>query len=203
MNSQKLRHVILTRFNLGLYDSPGADEWMEHRLPFFEKTRESVLSQKGDFEWWLAVDSRTPGWWLKKIFTDPRMHITNEHPKEFRCDGWTITTRLDNDDLYLPGAIKAIQSRFTHKEMVIDLRYSQLCDGVYYTSGIERDGWERQQPNSPFLSLIENGVTKTCYVRPHSRMLQIAKGIFASNDRLAVMVVHDRNLGNKIIGRKI
>jgi len=203
MNSQKLRHVILTRFNLGLYDTENPDEWMEHRMLYFSATRESVLSQKGDFEWWLAVDSLTPGWWLKKIFTDPRMHLTSEHPKEFRSKGWTITTRLDNDDLYLPGAIKAIQSRFAYKEVVIDLKYSQLCDGVYYTSGCKCDGWERKRPNSPFLSLVENGVTKTCYARQHSRMLETHDGIFASDDRLAVMVIHDRNLGNKIIGRKI
>ena len=120
----------------------------------------------------------------------------HEQPKEFRSRGWTITTRFDNDDLYLPGAIQAIQSRFRKKEMIIDLRYEQICDGVRYTS-------DRRSPNSPFLSLIENGAVKTCYARPHSKMLEVAKGVFASEEPLALMVIHDKNLGNKITGRKI
>lgn len=190
----KFKHVILTRYNLGLYDKTGAEQWMKHREILFRKTRESVLSQEGDFEWWLSVDERTPGWWLKKIFTDPRMHITFEHPKEFRCDGWVITTRLDNDDIYLPGAVKAIQSCFETKELVIDLRYEQLCDGDKSSS------W-RTRPNSPFLSLVSK--TRNCYARPHSKMLTEAPGVFASDDILAYMVLHDRNLGNKLIGKQI
>lgn len=196
MSLQKLRHVILTRYNLGLYDNEGAEEWMEHRFPLFVKTRDSVLSQEGDFEWWLSMDGRTPERWVKKIFTDSRMHITSDHPKEFRSDGWIITSRLDNDDLYLPGAVKVIQENFTEQEIVIDLMYEQIYNGNRYTS-------ERVQPNSPFLSLVENGAKRTCYARPHSKMLTEYKGVFACNEPMALMVIHDRNLGNRIVGKEI
>ena len=196
MSLQKLRHVILTRYNLGLYDREDADRWMKHRYPLFEKTRASVLEQEGDFEWILSVDERTPDRWVNELLSDSRMTASVEHPNKFRSEGWTITTRLDNDDLYLPGAIKAIQSCFSTKEIVIDLRYEQICDGVRYTSG-------RSRPKSPFLSLIENGAKRTCYARPHNKMAEEYLGKFASDKILAYMVIHDRNLGNKIIGRKI
>ena len=199
MSLKKFKHVILTRFNLGLYDTENADEWMKHRWPLFEKTRESVLSQDGDFEWWLCVDARTPDRWLNKM-ADECVHFTSEHPKEYEPDGWTITTRLDNDDLYLPGVVKAIQDCFIEEEIVVDLKYQQLCKGVLYSSGIERDGWERPRPNGPFLSLISK--EKNCYARPHSKMGQF-NSIFASDEVLAYMVIHDNNIGNQIVGRKV
>ena len=203
MNSQKLKHVILTRFNLDLYDrdSRTANEWMDHRMEYFERTRESVLSQDCEFEWILAMDSRTPNKYLHDIITDDRMTITRKDPRGYNPKGWTITTRLDNDDLYRPGAIDAIQFCASTKELVIDLRYQQLCYGVLYSSGKKFEGWERPKPNSPFISLVSKD--SNCYARPHSKMLEDNKGIFASNDPLAYMVIHDRNLGNKIVGRKI
>ena len=122
------------------------------------------------------------------------MSIIHDHPNTYKPDGWTITTRFDNDDLYLPGAVKAIQDTFIEKELVIDLKYHQICDGVVYSS-------MRSQPNSPFLSLISKD--KNCYARPHSLMINDFKGRFASNEIYAYMVIHDKNLGNKIIGRKV
>lgn len=197
MSLQKLKHVILTRYNLGLYDTENPETWMKHRYPLFERTRESVLSQEGEFEWILCMDKRTPNRWLQEIVRDSRMAIIHEHPNTYKPEGWTITTRFDNDDIYLPGAVKAIQSKAKSREgveMVIDLRYQQLYNGELYTS-------ERTRPNSPFLSLVSK--EKNCYARPHSKMPEDFKGRFASNKILAHMVIHDNNLGNKIVGRKI
>jgi hypothetical protein len=200
MNWPKLKHVILTRFNLGLYDREDADEWMKHRMPLFEKTRESVLKQEGDFTWILSLDKRTPNRYLQEIITDERMIVSHEHPNTFEPDGWTITTRLDNDDLYKPGAVEAIQRAFRPVEMVVDLKYHQLVNGEEWTSGGKADGWERPHPNSPFLSLISK--EKNCYIRPHSKMINDFPAKFASKDVLAYMVIHDNNLGNQIVGRK-
>ena len=197
----RFKHVILTRFNLGLYDRADADEWMAHRMPYFERTRDSVLSQDGDFEWILSMDERTPNRYLQDIICDSRMAIVYDHPNTYKPDGWTITTRLDNDDLYLPGAIKAIQKKFREEELVVDLRYHQLVNGEEWTSGRKEDGWGRPHPNSPFLSLISKD--KNCYARPHSLMVNDFKSRFASNRIYAYMVIHDNNLGNQIVGRKV
>jgi len=191
---RKFAHVILTRYNLGLYDKPGAEEWMWHRWRHFQKTRDSVLSQEGEFTWVLCMDERTPDSWVDRIFTDLRMEPFTQQPKEYRRDGWTITTRLDNDDILMPGAVQAIQSKFREKEVVLDMRYWQAAEGRIYTSG-------RETPNSPFLSLIENGVKRTCYARPHSYMISEYPAMFVSDEPLAIMVIHDRNLGNRIVGR--
>ena len=201
MNLQKLKHVILTRYNIGLYDRDDAEEWMAHRMPLFERTRESVLSQEGEFEWVLCMDKRTPNRWLQEIIRDSRMAISHEHPNTYKPDGWTITTRLDNDDLYLPGAIKAIQDKAEAWEQVIDLKYHQLYKGEAWSSGIVQDGWERPHPNSPFLSLVSED--KNCYIRPHSKMVGDFISSFASDEIYAYMVIHDNNLGNQIVGRKI
>ncbi len=201
MSLQRLKHVILTRYNLGLYDKEGAEKWMAHRMPYFEQTRESVLSQEGEFIWIIYMDKRTPNRWLQEIINDCRIWVMHDHPNTYKPDGWTITTRLDNDDILLPGAIKAIQKRAKEEERVLDLKYHQLYQGVLYSSGTERDGWERPRPNSPFLSLVSK--EKNCYARPHSKMPQDFDCRFASNKVLAHMVIHDNNLGNKIVGRKI
>jgi hypothetical protein len=177
-------------------DSTDAELWMRHRFKYFEQTRISVLEQEGDFEWWLCMDGRTPSGWFNKLLTDPRMHVTSDHPKDFRSKGWTITTRLDNDDIYLPGAVKKIQETFSMQELVLDLHYLQFADGKLYTS-------ERVQPNGPFLSLIEDGAERTCYARPHSNMLEDFKSVFVSRDPYALMVIHDRNLGNRIVGTEV
>lgn len=194
MSLQRLKHVILTRFNLGLYDRPGAEEWMKHRMMYFEHTRESVLSQDCDFKWILCMDIRTPPEILFTMMIDERQEIMFKHPNTYKPDGWTITTRLDNDDIYLPGAIKAIQDSFVEEEMVVDIKYQQLYDGALYSS-------ERPKPNSPFLSLISKD--KNCYARPHSKMINDFKSKFASDEVLAYMVIHDNNLGNKLVGRKV
>lgn len=201
MSLQRLKHVILTRFNLGLYDRPGAEEWMKHRMMYFEHTRESVLSQDEDFKWILCMDIRTPPEILFTMMIDERQEIMFKHPNTYKPDGWTITTRLDNDDLYLSGAVKAIQDSFVEEEMVVDLKYHQLINGEAWTSGGRRDGWERPKPNSPFLSLISKD--KNCYARPHSKMINDFKSKFASDEVLAYMVIHDNNIGNQKVGRKI
>lgn len=188
------KHVILTRFNLGLYDTEDPDKWMAQRMLLFERTRESVLSQEGDFYWILSMDYRTPNKWYPKIFTDWRMRVTHDHPNTYEPVGWTITTRLDNDDLYLPGAVKAIQDCFIEAEIVVDIKYHQLYQGVLYSS-------ERPRPNGPFLSLISKD--KNCYARPHTKMINDFKSKFASDEVYAYMVIHDNNIGNKIVGRKI
>lgn len=208
--SKEFRHYILTRFNFNLYDKLEPDKWMDDRMPLFEKTKESVLSQDGEFQWIISVDSRTPVRYLKKIFTDKRMiRVTCDIRAAFHDlepdTPWTITTRMDNDDLYLPGAILGIQSQFTKEIKVIDIEYHQLCNGKRYTS-------DRRGPNSPFLSLVEpSDRVMTAYCRPHYKMLD-GYPFEEGNDRIpgqkkwdvwAYMVIHDDNMHNKLVGRPV
>jgi len=211
MKNKEFKHVILTRFNTQafdgklIYDGPDGDKWMESRMKLFVKTRKSVLDQKEDFLWVIGIDKRTPLRFQDEILgDDPRVTLFEGDVREYFkwskfTKPWVITTRLDNDDLHLPGAIKAIQDCFTHEELVIDLVYEQKKGNERYTS-------ERTRPNSPFLSLIEknNKPIRTCYARPHNKMSEDwRKGIFASREVLAYMVLHGKNAANRIVGRRV
>jgi hypothetical protein len=213
------KHFILTRYNTQqqpdggfLYDDVSkANKWMEARMKLFEKTRKSVLDQEGEFEWIISLDSRTPNRFIQEIITDSRMKVVN-------CDirdtfdrieleePWVITSRLDNDDLYLPGAVLAIQSCFTNAEIIVDLRYYQKKGSKLFSSGTERDGWVRPNPNSPFLSLIEKTnkeKIRTAFARPHNLMTNEYKGVWPTNDVLAYQVIHGANAANKIVGKEV
>lgn len=203
MKSKGFSHFILTRYNTAfdvnlkrLYDKPNADKWMDEREPLFEKTKESVLFQKGDFKWIISIDYRTPEKYLKKIFTDDRMIMIHcdirDAFKEVEVGGWVISSRLDNDDCYLPGAVKAIQSAFSEKESIIDIPY-------YIYDGKDRWTSERYTPNSPFLSLV-NKDKRNCFARPHNKMSRsFGKSIFACREPKALMVVHENNQKNHIL----
>jgi hypothetical protein len=192
-----------------LYDDMrSANKWMEGRIKLFEKTRKSVLEQEGDFEWIISLDKRTPRRFVEAIITDERMKVVHcdirDTFHEIDVDTpWVITSRLDNDDLYVPGTIKAIQACFTAQEIIIDLRYRQKRGNTLYTSG--PNGTERRAPNSPFLSLIEktDHRIRTAFARPHALMIEEYKGIWASREPLAYQVVHGSNAANKIVGTKV
>lgn len=203
-----------------LYDFPKvADGWMKNRMEKFLKTKESVLNQDGDFEWIISIDKRTPTRFMNKIFTDERMigmdcDIRDSfNGLELDVD-WVITSRLDNDDQYLPWAIKAIQSKFEPTLKVIDIGYNEY----EWETGKVYDG-VRRWPNSMFLSLVEPAERiKTVYCRPHGQVHSgypmggdyktewtNLKAIKAEkiHDKYAYMVCHDNNVTNRVRGEEI
>lgn len=211
--SKGFKHVILTRYNNGIYDGKDAVLWMKERYQLFRSTRDSVLSQDADFEWVLSFDERTPDSYVTKCLTDPRMKATTRDVRDYFegqeiDEPWVITTRIDNDDLYRPGALKAIQSKFQEQIMVIDIDYYQwdLRDNKTYTS-------ERYTCTSPFISLVEPSTrVKTVYCRPHNKLhdgylitdteKRAIPGV-KIRERLAYMVIHGNNAANKIVGKEI
>jgi hypothetical protein len=221
---KQFKHFILTRFNTMymtdhmLYDDKKkADDWMKGRMKLFEKTKKSVLSQDGEFTWVISVDKRTPKKFLDKIQGEGII-ITNDDIRNIFLSGevisdapWTITTRLDNDDVYVEGAINRIQSRFEPLLKVIDVNFKKLDteSGKYHPSV-----WKWQ--NSPFISLVEpSDRVLTAFCRPHG---QVANGYPSGKltgtypagkvlieikmerieDVCAIQVCHDNNLANKI-----
>ena len=211
------KHFILTRFNNGIYDRDDAVEWMEHRMELFKDSRDSVLSQDGEFEWILSIDERTPDRVVDEILTDKRMKAVTydirDSFKDYEGSEFVITSRFDNDDLYLPGAIEAIQAKFQPQLYVIDIDYMQYYNGEYYTSGNKSKGeLKRMLNNGPFLSLVEPAINvKTCYSRPHTHMpfgypFEDGNRPIANTkieEPYAVMVIHSENLANKVTGYKI
>jgi len=216
---KKFSHFILTRFNTQvdvngqfLYDKEEPNQWMEKRMPLFERTRDSVLSQDGDFKWVISLDKRTPNRYVQRIITDHRMLVVNcdvrDTFNEIEVETpWVITTRLDNDDLYLPGTVRAIQSRFEQKIKVIDLGFLKLDgDKVYHG--------KRRWPNSMFISLIEPAdKIQTAFCRPHGQVYSgyPIEGHYSTGwtktikipaetieKKQAIMVCHGSNMTNKV-----
>ena len=223
MNSEKFSHVILTRFNTKednegklLYDKEGADEWMDHRMPLFAETKKSVLNQnRSNFTWVISVDERTPKKYLKEI-KGPGIKIVNCNVLDVFADykldtPWVITTRLDCDDILMPGALEMVQQAFEPKLKVIDFNSFQLD---YATKKLY--GGTIGKVQSMFLSLIEpSDRVLTAFCRPHTNL---AEGYPLGGNREegyrqltrissehierrgAIMVCHDRNAGNRVSG---
>lgn len=211
----EFKHVVLTRYNWDnatqdFYKThPNPKEWMVNRYDLFKATRESVLSQGVEFDWIISFDKNTPPSYIKKVCSAPNMYPVINDVRDLVFDyeePFLITTRIDNDDLYLSGALRAIQEAFEPKIMVIDIDYYQLDIETrkMYTS-------ERDAPTSPFLSLVEPKETvKTVYCRPHSYLssgypfVDGKKQIPAKKlGVFALQVLHGENLANKIVGREL
>lgn len=201
-----MKHYILTRFNLGLYsDNPykisDPDVWMKHRIGLFHQfTLPSILNQDcHKFTWIMAFDENTPKRYMDNLGLPNNCVICKEQPdrwlrKQPPLSDWVITSRFDNDDIYLPGFVRNIQKCFKEKQKIIDIDYEcwNYKTGKYYSSG-------RTKPNSPFLSLIEPWVDLcTALGHPHTEMPEyfsaIKLGIYA------IQVIHDMNVCNKIQG---
>jgi hypothetical protein len=209
----------LTRFNFGVYDRKDAEKWMKDRIKLFERTKESVLTQTADFKWVLSFDPKTPDEVIEEICIDDRIipvkvDIRQAFNEIEVTTEFVITSRLDNDDYYEVGAIRKIQDAFQPQLYVIDIDYKQWdsVNGDFYTSGNKRKKEKyRVLPNSPFLSLVEPSVDiYTCYCRPHNKLAdgypvgggkKIARTKIT--EQLAVMVIHNKNMMNKITGYKI
>jgi hypothetical protein len=202
---------------------PDPDEWMEHRMKLFEKyTFPSVLNQTcRNFQWLLSFAKETPDAITDKYRSYPFVKVIYEYPADFvrglygkvlNNGDILITSRLDNDDTIEPTYIAKVQeqylSEFNEDFLLVDTdgRQFDLKTGKYYTVA-------RRSNNSPFISLIEkvglkykslNGTEitdpiKTVYYCSHSKM----EWHFPSMkipERLYTMIIHDRNITNKIVG---
>jgi len=224
MKSEKFRHVILTRFNTMLhegkllYDDPDkAEAWMSERIPLFQKTKESVLSQEGEFSWIISVDRRTPHEYVKDIMGDDRIMIMFD---EIGCAGtyiprdvpWIMTTRLDNDDQLMPGFVKKVQERFEPKVKVIDVRFYELdwkeraiYEGERRTAGsmfitlIERSNWVATVFSRPHGSLASGYPLEGNWIDGWTKKMPISYEII--EEPLAIMVCHRNNITNKVTGK--
>ena len=226
MSLKRFEHVILTRFNTKeitdenvpgrtetglLYDKPYADEWMKNRMPLWRECKRSILSQRDDFRWIVSVDERTPEKYMKEI-RDDRIEITHGPIQRVKIETdapWVITTRIDNDDQLLPGAIRTIQRHFEPKIKVIDIGVMRLDweTGDLYVGDV---GGGR----SMFVSLVESSErVLTVFCRPHSSLGHgyPTRGDWDSGFKdfnkvkidvvhkpLALMVCHGNNIANAI-----
>ncbi len=224
----KFKHYFLTRWNLldtenDIYNSvDDPHDWMRHRVALFEKyTLPAMMKQTcKDFTWLLAFSQKTPPDIIRRYRNLRNIVVIFEYPTEWLRNNygreWLLTTRLDNDDILLPTFVEKVQERVkestkkgSFRTEIIDVMGVQwdMIGNKWYDSG-------RNMPNSPFLSLFEN--TKKPYLSGHVGV-GLIKGVktamycshskmtwhfpaYKIPEELAIMCIHDRNIGNKIVG---
>lgn len=211
---EKFKHYLLTRYNVGLYSSnpyniKDPEEWMSHRLAFFELTAKTVAAQKNkNFEWLLFFDENTPEERLKEVahILAPVVKAGVKGARLVRGQAlhkpptpWVITTRFDSDDFLAPEFIEIIQQEFNDQTEVLDVVGVQLdwATSKYYDT-------TRHKPNSPFISLVEKSATmRTVYAETHSTLYGGPGGRLIGPGPYYIQVIHDRNLMNKINGPQV
>jgi hypothetical protein len=208
------KHYLLMRYNVGLYSSnpykiENKDEWMNKRLPLFHRFLESLEKQTSDnYTLILGIDAETPNRHVDMILDTCVQYKINMLPvhgqpsewvkKLVPKEDWLITSRVDNDDEYKPTFIETIQSNFIEREEVLDVYGLQCFNREYYSSG-------RPTPNSPFISLVEpwKNDVKTVHYKSHSIMNGEYNARFVGHAPQYVQHIHDHNLANKLIGKKL
>lgn len=208
-------HYILCRYNLtlfsenvyGILDPAG---WMERRRYYFDWLIMSLGVQTcKNFHFVLFMDEKTPKEYIieleesiSKAVETYEIYLGHWNDwiaeTDFKSD-WIITSRIDCDDYYNENFVKIIQDNFKGKQEILDVygvQYDQINDELY-TSG-------RERPNSPFISLVErNKDVKTVFYKPHTYMGDEFPARFVGSEPLYTQVIHDENISNKIIGKKL
>ena len=226
------KHYIFTRWNLldkdtTIYNNPAVkdpEEWTKHRAKLFKRTLESVMLQTcTDFTWLLAFAKETPQHITDALKTFPHILIIREYPADWlrriwhtRKGDWLITSRLDNDDVILPEYIETVQSYFDKTFKLVDVggyQYDLATKKHYdpdragctspFISLIEQVGtpWQSISKDPKEAKLIEDPV-KTVYYCSHSKMEWHFPSV-KDKKRLYKMVIHDKNISNKVTGHEI
>jgi hypothetical protein len=203
-------HYLITRFNVRINERAG-DEWLRHRLRYFEKICiESIKSQTvQDFEWLVYFDAERDQWFEDEVYrlaADTFTPVWVEgrfSPQDCAADigaraskKWVITTRVDNDDALARDFVEQVQGCF-----------AGVTEFVNFTSGLQLtdDGraYHRSDPSNAFISLIEpvtDGPLMGVYVAWHDRVSAYAPVRQVTTHPMWVQMVHGKNIANALHG---
>ena len=194
------KHYILVRYNQGLYsDNPynvsDPDEWMEHRLPMYQRLLFSLDNQTcQDFELLVSLDKNTPQKYIDQIRGQKIYTTHKEYLKSIISADYVIQSRIDNDDSYNPRFVETIQNELPM--FIKNKRDSMIVDvGGQKNRGGKLEDIQRPHPNSPFISLITRGY-KDIFEHDHGKMpmYHVSKQL---EDKLYFQHIHERNQINK------
>lgn len=216
----KVQHFVITRFNLKLSDafnadkrgvSTQSDEWLSHRFSLFEQyCLPSLASQTNkDFTWFLLFDESTPDKYRERVeqaktvcpqivayYIEEAADVLSDVFAQIDTDtDVLITTRIDNDDAFRDDALQVIrdQLKTAHSDLCVSFRFGYLYDGSFAEVISHK--------YNPFSSLIEfrktNGFV-TIFGATHGRIHKLAKFKQIKTSPYWLMVVHDRNVANKM-----
>jgi len=220
---QKVQHFVITRFNLKVSESfttdknqmtTQTDDWLSHRFDLFEKyCLPSVAAQTNqDFSWFLLFDEGTPDEFRLRVeqakktcpqIIDCYLKGSNMMPVIEKYilphTDVLISTRMDNDDAFRDDAMQIVRDQLkgTTRDLCVNLRFG-------YSYDVNQDQAEVfSQKYNPFSSLIEfrkETPFKTIWGAAHGKIHQLAKVKQIKTGPHWLMVVHDRNVANRMPG---
>ncbi len=200
------QHLIITRMNLGLYSRrANAEAWMKHRMGLFDRyLLPSVQKQTNqNFKFVLCFDERTPPEVVCRYDYLDNVVIAWESPmtwiKTITPEAqWLVTSRIDNDDYYLPEFVERVQAEVRQQDMLIDIDYYQQ-DGRKGKTGVFTSG--RTSCTSPFMTLVERwDDPRGVYFKPHDMIYNFYPVRRKVTDILAVQICHEMCQLNRIRG---
>lgn len=225
---RKCEHFILTHFNVKFKWSkkgrtsssqkPPTKEWMEHRIKLFDKyCYPSILGQTNkNFKWLIFFDDETTDKtlfekydqcikiylkdydiWNHKLASKEIKKLI--HPKT----KWIMTTRFDCDDALAKTYVDDIQKKFVPKDMILNPSIGVTYD--IYSKVARR--FQYLCPNS-FLTIVEkltHNHVKTCHYVNHPLLRNYFKCFTQVRTEypLWLQIIHDKNLGNVLRGKRI
>ena len=205
-------HFIITRFNVRVRETAASDEWLRHRLQYFEGVScASIRSQTStNFRWIVLFDSVREPWfeaeitrladglfeavWVEGPFTPT---LAPALVAERSTAPWLITSRVDNDDALARDYVELVQAQF-HKQ---DAEFLNFQSGLQLTDAGAL--FHRLDPSNAFISLIEKRTGQTpmgVYVSSHDVVANHAPLRQLQAHPMWLQMVHDRNIGNQARG---
>jgi hypothetical protein len=206
-------HYVITRFNARQGRERASDDWLRHRLVYFQSLcyRSVVTQTNRNFVWLVFFDSERDAWFQKEIdrlcvgaFVPIWVEgaLTTEviaNAIAMRSSApWLITTRIDNDDAIAPDFIERLHQEF-HEQTFEFVNFSR---GLQLTEGGAVYSWT--DPTSPFISLIERkpeeGLSRTVHIDGHDRLRNHGPVRQVSAPPMWVQMVHGKNIANAVKG---
>lgn len=206
-------HLIITRFNVRVSDTAAGEDWLRHRLDYFNTVcAPSIRSQTNkDFRWLVLFDSIKEMWFgeeiarlsedgsFEPIWVDGPMtpEWLGATIASFSNAEWLITSRVDNDDAVSRDFVDLVQSQFALQ----NFEFINFQSGLQLTDSGEL--FHRLDPSSAFISLVEkrNGsLPKTVYLASHSEVAHHGTVRQVRSHPTWLQMIHGRNMANEVLG---
>ncbi len=218
------KHFVITRFNIRAnygceLKNPDNnpmnrildEDYLKERFEIFEKyTLQSIKKQTNqNFTWLILFHKKTPDNFKKKIqelkkkFNFIDLYLEDEEKFVFLeyCNSkeenikYTITSRIDNDDMFSEDYIAKIQdyANDNFHECILSFR-----KGIKYDLS-SRKKYEYERKDNHFLSMLG---TKKEYILQynHSKIFDSGKEVVMldSNKPMWIEIIHESNVTNRI-----
>ena len=211
----RFEHLVITRFNLRVSDTPAGEDWLRHRLFYFKNVCCPAIGSQTNqnFRWIVLFDSVRESWFESEVqalaaggLFEPIWLTGRLTPQVAASLGgnlssadWLITSRVDNDDAIARDFIALVQENFRGQEF----EFLNFQSGLQMTDSGEL--FVSMDPSSAFISLIEKRTSidtlpRSVYLCEHTDVEHYGPMRQVKSHPMWLQMVHGRNIGNQVQG---